>query len=94
LFCLDKFSDQNGGQEMNNYRMGAYAMIATGLLNWDYQRAQPHVALHSLAIILPGALLLGLTFLRPAQAFLRSRIGIVLSLVIGIAALSYSFINK
>jgi len=79
---------------MNNYRMGAYAMIATGLLNWDYQRAQPHVALHSLAIILPGLILLGLTFLKPAQRFLRSRAGTLISLLVGVVALGYSFLNK
>ena len=79
---------------MNNYRMGAYAMIATGLLNWDYQRAQPHVVIHSLAIILPGLILLALTFVKPAQTFLRSRAGTLISLFVGVVALSYSFINK
>jgi hypothetical protein len=39
---------------MNNIRMWAYAMIATGLINWDYQRANHNVVAKSLAIVLPG----------------------------------------
>ncbi len=79
---------------MSNYRMWAYAMIATGLLNWDYQRAQPHVVSNSLAIVLPGLILLGLTYAKAAHSFLISRAGKISWLIIGIAALGYGFLNK
>lgn len=68
-------------------------MIATGLINWDYQRAQPHIAIHSLAIVIPGFVLLGSTFvpsLRPVLAKKSARIG---WLLVGLAALVYAFIN-
>ena len=78
---------------MNNLRMWAYAMIATGLINWDYQRAQPNIAIHSLAIVIPGLLLLASTFsprLRPQLEKKSVKIG---WFIIGAAALVYAFIN-
>ena len=78
---------------MNNLRMWAYAMIATGLINWDYQRAQPNIFLKSMAIVLPGALLLALTFTPRAKNFLQSKAGKLAILVIGAVALAYAFIN-
>lgn len=73
--------------------MGAYALIAAGLLNWDYQRDAPNIAAHSLAIIIPGALLLAATFVGSTKALLLRRSGQFLTVMIGIAALSYAFIN-
>jgi len=78
---------------MSNYRMWAYSMIAIGLINWDYQRAHSHIALHSLAIALPGLILLGLTYVKSATNFLNSRAGRLTWLIIGLAALAYGFIN-
>jgi len=73
--------------------MWAYSMIAIGLINWDYQRSHPHIAIHSLAIVLPGLILLGLTYVKSAANFLNSRAGRFTWLVIGLAALAYGFIN-
>ena len=73
--------------------MGAYALIAAGLLNWDYQRSAPHIALHSLAIIVPGLLLLAATFAPAARSFLMSKVGRAAVLIGGAAALAYAFIN-
>ena len=73
--------------------MWAYAMIATGLINWDYQRAQPHIVLKSLGIVLPGLFLLGLTFTPAAKPALTSMAGKVLIAVVGLTALSYAFLN-
>lgn len=78
---------------MNNLRMWAYAMIATGLINWDYQRAQHNIAIHSLAIVLPGLLLLGATLLPSLQKTLAKKSVQLTWLVIGAAALVYAFIN-
>jgi hypothetical protein len=52
---------------MNNFRMWAYALIATGFINWDYQRSAPHAMAHSLLIIIWG--LIGVAAL--AYAFLN-----------------------
>jgi hypothetical protein len=73
--------------------MWAYAMIATGLINWDYQRALPNIAVKSLVIILPGALLFTLTFIRSTHRYLQSRLGKSLVLFIGALSLAYAFIN-
>ena len=77
----------------NNYRMWAYAMIATGLINWDYQRAQPNVFIHSLFVIIPGAILLGATFSKSLSAYLNKPSAKYICGFIGIAALAYAFIN-
>jgi len=78
---------------MNNYRMWAYALIATGLLNWDYQRSAPNIAAHSLAIIIPGTVLLLSTFFSPTRSFLMTKPAKIGWVVVGIAALAYGFIN-
>ena len=78
---------------MNNLRMWAYAMIATGLINWDYQRAQKNIAIHSLAIVIPGLILLIATFLPRFQSLLARKAVQYLWFVIGAAALAYAFIN-
>jgi hypothetical protein len=78
---------------MNNVRMWAYAMIATGLINWDYQRANHNVVAKSFAIVLPGLILFALTFYAPAKRFLESNSGKAIILIIGALALAYAFIN-
>ncbi len=78
---------------MSNYRMWAYALIATGLLNWDYQRSHPHIVLHSLIIILPGVALLALTYFEgPAKKLERRPVQIFWA-VVGVSALLYGFLN-
>lgn len=78
---------------MNNLRMWAYAMIATGLINWDYQRAQKNIAIHSLAIVVPGLILLIGTLLPRFQTLLARKAVQYLWFVIGVASLAYAFIN-
>jgi sulfite exporter TauE/SafE len=78
---------------MNNFRMWAYAMIATGLINWDYQRANHNVAIHSLAIVIPGALLLAITFSDRGRSALTKTNVQAAWFAIGIIALAYAFIN-
>jgi len=74
--------------------MWAYSMVAVGAINWDYQRHQTHVVRNSLLIIIPGIILLALTFSRSGQKFLRHRIVQALWTLIGIAALIFAFTNK
>ena len=79
---------------MNNFRMWAYSMIAIGGINWDYQRRNPHVVAHSLLIIVPGLLLLAMTYLPAGVLLLRKKSVQGAWLVVGVAALIYAFTNK
>ena len=79
---------------MNNYRMWAYSMIAVGAINWDYQRHNSHVVTSSLLIILPGLILVALTYLKSGQQLLQKRLVQILWLIIGVAALIFAFTNK
>ena len=79
---------------MNNYRMWAYSMIAVGIINWDYQRRNQHVITHSLLIIIPGLLLLGMTYLPAGITLLQKRTVRSAWTVVGVAALIYAFTNK
>jgi hypothetical protein len=78
---------------MNNYRMWAYALIATGLINWDYQRAQPNIVAHSLLVVIPGAILLAITFSKSLSRHLANPAAKFIWGFVGIAALAYAFIN-
>lgn len=73
--------------------MWAYAMIATGLINWDYQRTKANAFAHSLVIIIPGVLLLLATFFPATQKSLQKRSVQITWLLIGAAALAYAFLN-
>jgi len=73
--------------------MWAYAMIATGLINWDYQRANHNVVAKSFAIVVPGLILIALSFVTPAKSFLQSKVGKSITLIVGVIALAYAFIN-
>ncbi|MEI6649719.1 MAG: hypothetical protein WCO08_08800 [Actinomycetes bacterium] len=79
---------------MNNYRMWAYSMIAVGAINWDYQRRNHNAFAHSLLIIIPGLILLSMTFLPAGVALLQKRSVRIGWIVVGIAALIYAFTNK
>jgi len=78
---------------MNNFRMWAYALIATGFINWDYQRSAPHAMVHSLIIIIPGAILLAFTFNKGLSAILQKPASKYIWGLIGAAALAYAFLN-
>ncbi len=79
---------------MNNFRMWAYSLIAVGIINWDYQRHHSHVVSHSLLIILPGLLLLSMTYLTQGRKLLEIQVVKWAWAVIGIAAVIYAFTNK
>jgi len=78
---------------MTNLRYGGYLLIALGFINLRYQTGHHNALLHSVSIIVPGALLLLATLLKPTQKMLAQRniqliVGIVVVLLVG-----YSFIN-
>ena len=78
---------------LNKYRMWAYALIATGLINWDYQRDSDGIAIRSLLVITPGLVLLGSTFVPVLAKQLEQKSARYIWGTIGIAALIYAFIN-
>ena len=79
--------------KMNNYRMWAYSLISIGLINWNYQRHQSQVVTHSLLIVIPGVILLALTFLPSARNFLQNKVARTSWFLIGIAAIAFAFWN-
>ncbi len=79
---------------MNNFRMWAYSMIAVGAINWDYQSRNQHVIAHSLLIIVPGLILLTMTYIPGSAATLQKKAAKIAWLVVGVAALIYAFTNK
>jgi len=74
--------------------MWAYSMIAVGAINWDYQRRNQHVIAHSLLIIVPGLILLTMTYIPGGAATLQKKAAKIAWLVVGVAALIYAFTNK
>ena len=73
--------------------MWAYALIATGLINWDYQRDSNGIAFKSLLVIAPGLILIGSTFVPTLAKQLEQKSARYIWGAIGIAALIYAFIN-
>jgi len=73
--------------------MWAYALIATGLINWDYQRNTEGIFVKSLMVITPGAILLGSTFIPTLAAKLNSKAATYFWGVVGGLALIFAFVN-
>jgi hypothetical protein len=78
---------------MGNYRMGAYALIAVGLINLRYQTGQADVLAHSVALVAPGVLVFLLTFVKSAHSFLLKKETKTISAALGALLIAYAFIN-
>ena len=78
---------------INNYRMGGYLLIAIGLINLRYQSGHSNVLGHSLMIIIPGALLLGSTWISSLSKVLNHRLMKVLALAIGLGLVAFAIFN-
>jgi hypothetical protein len=78
---------------MGNYRMGAYALIAVGLINLRYQTGQSAVLAHSVALIAPGVLVFLLTFVKSIHSFLHKKETKTISAALGVLLIAYAFIN-
>jgi hypothetical protein len=74
--------------------MWSYALIAIGLINWDYQRAQANVVQNSLLIIIPGFILFFLTFTNFGKSILKKSVSKYFWGAIGLLAILFAFINK
>ena len=77
----------------NNYRMGGYLLLAVGLINWQYQNADAGIASRSLLIVIPGVVIVAMTFIKPLDKFLASRAGMSVVTVVGAALVGLSFLN-
>jgi hypothetical protein len=77
----------------NNYRMGGYLLLAVGLINWQYQNADAGIASRSLLIVIPGVVIVAMTFIKPLDKFLASRAGMVIVTVAGAVLVGLSFLN-
>jgi hypothetical protein len=77
----------------NNYRMGGYLLLALGLINWQYQNSDAGVATRSLLIVLPGVVVIAMTFIKPLDAFMGSKVGMSLIAAVGAILVGISFLN-
>ncbi len=73
--------------------MGGYLLFACGLINLRYQWGQPNIASHSAVIFIPGALVIGATFIPAALKVLARREVKFLVGALGIALIAYAFGN-
>jgi glycine/serine hydroxymethyltransferase len=79
-------------QRVNNFRMGAYAALAAGLINLQYQSGSESNLSKSLVLIAPGLLILGLSFTSAGKNWMQSKSAAAISLTCGALLLAYSFI--
>jgi hypothetical protein len=80
-------------QRINNFRMGGYLLLAVGLINLRYQTGQDDNLGKSLTLIIPGALLLAITFVDAGKKWLHTKAATALVLTVGGILLAFSFIN-
>ena len=73
--------------------MGGYLLLALGLINWQYQNNDAGVATRSLLIVVPGVVVIAMTFIKPLEAFMGSKVGMSLIAVIGAILVGISFLN-
>ena len=73
--------------------MGGYLLLALGLINWQYQNNDADVVTRSLLIVIPGAVVILMTFIKPLDSFLASRLGMSIVTVIGALLVGLSFLN-
>ena len=73
--------------------MGGYLLLALGLINWQYQNNDAGVATRSLLIILPGVAVIAMTFIKPLDTFLGSKVGMSLIAVVCAILVGISFLN-
>jgi hypothetical protein len=77
---------------INNYRMGAYAALAVGLINMRYQTGAESNVSKSLALVIPGVLLLALAATSVGKKWLETRAAAISVSAIGVLLLVYSFV--
>ena len=78
--------------QLNYYRFAAYALFATGLLNLRYQTGSTGNLSKSSVLIIIGAVILGLTFIPKISNILMKRAIKLVSLIVFVILISYSFL--
>lgn len=73
--------------------MGGYLLLAIGLINWQYQNNDAGVAIRSLLILVPGVVVITMTFIKSLDAFMGSRVGMSLIAVVGAILVGLSFLS-
>jgi len=73
--------------------MGGYLLLAVGLINWQYQNEDAGIASRSLMIVIPGVIIIAMTFIKPLDKFLASRAGMAIVTVLGASLVGLSFLN-
>jgi hypothetical protein len=73
--------------------MGGYLLLAVGLINLRYQTGQESNLAKSMALVIPGALLLAITFVDAGKKWLHTKAATAIVIACGGLLLIYSFIN-
>ena len=77
---------------INNYRYGAYAILAMGLINLRYQTGNSNNLNNSSVLIALGLIGLLFTFIPALNSFLAKKPIKLLSIILLAAAIAYGFI--
>ena len=77
---------------INNYRFGAYAVLAMGLINLRYQTGSEANLSKSSVLIAVGAIVLGLTFIPKLTDFFMKKLVKALSLVLLAVFIAYGIL--
>ena len=77
---------------INNYRFGAYAILAMGLINLRYQTGNSNNFNNSSVLIALGLIGLLLTFIPAFNSFLAKKAIKSLSIIVLLFAIAYGFI--
>ena len=77
---------------INNYRFGAYALFAMGLINFRYQTGSEGNLSKSAVLIAVGALVLVLTFIPQLNDFFMKKMVKSLSLVLLAIFIAYGLL--
>lgn len=78
---------------INNYRMGGYLLFACGLINLRYQWGESDILIRSAMIFVPGAAIIGATFVSAWVKVLARREVKALLAIAGIALIAFAFSN-
>lgn len=77
---------------INNYRFGAYAILAMGLINLRYQTGNDQNFAKSSLLIISGLIGFGMTFIPAARNLLIKKITKILSVGLLIGLIAYGFL--
>jgi hypothetical protein len=77
---------------INNYRFGAYALFAMGLINLRYQTGSEANLSKSSVLIAVGAVVLGLTFIPKLTDFFMKKLVKSLSLLLLAVFIAYGIL--